>query len=133
MKTFTLLVALSTLFLFSCQKEVSYANDGIPAPADTRALGRFIVPTGITDAGLKTNLGSLISKARDHGWWDLCNVIYPFAGGTQASCKFNLKDPQDADGSFRILFNGGTWTFTPAGANPGATGYGYTYFNPHAH
>jgi len=130
MKTFTLL-ALSSLLLFSCQKEAKYVNvTPPPVVTDTSALGKFITATGITDANLKTNLDSLISRAKQHGWWDLCKFIYPFAGGTQASCKFNLKDPQDADASFRLLFNGGTWTFTPAAANPGAAGYGYTYFNP---
>jgi hypothetical protein len=52
------------------------------------------------------------------------------AGGTEASCKYNLKDPTDADAAFRLTFNGGTWTFSNAAANPGVSGYGYTYFNP---
>jgi hypothetical protein len=128
MRTLVVLLA-SILFLSSCQKEVSYSNEGGNS-TDTSALGKFIKATGISDATLKTDLDSLITRARNHGWWDLCNVIYPFAGGTQTSCKYNLKDPRDLDVSFRINFIGDSWTFTPALVNPGDTGYGNTYFNP---
>jgi len=129
MKTSTILLTFACLFLFACEKEVKYA-DVTTNVIDTSALGKFIKATGIVDTKLKANLDSLITRARRHGWWDLCNVIYPLAGGTQGSCKYNLKDPRDADAAFRLSFIGGTWIFTFIAANPGATGYGYTYFNP---
>ncbi len=118
------LLAFVSLFLFSCQKEIHYAK-GNANVVDTSALGKFITATGITDATLKVNLDSLITRARRHGWWDLCKVIYPLAGGTSTTCKYNLKDPRDSDAAFRLVFNGSTWTI-----HPGASGYGYTYFNP---
>ena len=129
MRTVPLLIII--LFLFSsCQKEVSYSGDGNTNNVDTSALGRFIAATGITNAILKVNLDSLITRSRNHGWWGQCQVIYPFAGGTQNSCKYNLKDPRDADDAFRINFLGDTWTYTNVAANPGVSGYGNTYFNP---
>lgn len=125
MRTLVVLFASVLLFLSSCQKEVSYSNeDG--TGTDSSALGKFIYATGITDTGLKTDLDSLITRARNHGWWDLCKVIYPFAGGTQTSCRYNLKDPS----SFRIDFIGGSWTFSTTSVNPGDTGYANTHFNP---
>ena len=128
MRTIVVLLA-SILFLSSCQKEISYSNEGDDG-SDTSALGKFVKATGITDTVLKADLDSLIARARRHGWWDLCDVIYPFAGGTQASCKYNLKDPRDLDAAFRISFIGNSWTFTSASVNPGNSGYGNTHFNP---
>jgi len=132
MRIITLLFFASFL-LFSCQKEAgssNYNNNPPPPPPDTTALGKFVKATGITDAQTKVNLDSLITRARNHGWWDLCKVIYPFAGGTQTSCMYNLKDPRDADDAFRLSFLGDTWTYTPVAANPGIAGYGDTHFNP---
>jgi hypothetical protein len=131
MKIYPLSIFL-IFFLFSCQKEIDYSGEGGGGQVDTSALGRFIAATEITDATLKVNLDSLITRARNHGWWDLCKVIYPFAGGTQTSCKYNLKDPRDADDAFRLNFLGDTWTYTNVVANPGMSGYGNTYFNPSA-
>ena len=132
MRTLTLLACASFLLL-SCQKEVSSPdthNNNNNKP-DTTALGMFVKATGITDEQLKVNLDSLITRARNHGWWDLCNVIYPFAGGTETSNKYNLKDPRDADEAFRLTFLGdSTWTYTNIEANPGISGYGDTHFNP---
>ena len=130
MRTLVVLLA-PILFLSSCQKEISYSNEGGDS-TDTSALGKFVKATGITDTALKADLDSLITRARRHGWWDLCNVIYPFAGGTEVSCKYNLKDPRDLDVAFRIKFIGDTWIFTPAAMSPGESGYGNTYFNPSA-
>lgn len=127
------LVSVCVVFsLISCQKEIDYVGDGDLEKVDTSALGKFVTATGITDETLKANLDSLITRSRNHGWWDLCQVIYPFAGGTQNSCKYNLKDPRDADDAFRLSFLGDTWTYTNAAADPGLRGYGNTFFNPSA-
>jgi hypothetical protein len=57
-------------------------------------------------------------------------ALYPFVGGTAAQHKFNLKDPRDLDGAYRLTFSGG-WTHSSTGALPnGTTGYANTYFNP---
>ena len=129
MKIYAILLAFVSLFLFTCKKE-NNVGSGNNTGSDTSALGKFIKATGITDATLKVNLDSLITRARRHGWWDLCQVIYPLAGGTSTTCKYNLKDPRDSDTAFRLVFNGSTWAFNSNGIHPGASGYGYTYFNP---
>ncbi len=129
MRIFIILLAFVSLFLFSCKKE-NHSGNGTSNGEDTSALGKFINATGITDATVKVDLDSLITRAQRHGWWNSCNVIYPFAGGTSTTCKYNLKDPRDSDAAFRLVFNGSTWTFDSYGIHPGASGYGYTYFNP---
>jgi hypothetical protein len=51
-------------------------------------------------------------------------------GGTATTHKYNLKDPQDTDGAFRLTFAGG-WTHASSGALPnGTTGYANTHIDP---
>ena len=128
MRILIILLAFVSLFLFACKKADHIAN-GNGQKNDT-ALANFIKATGITDATLKVNLDSLITRAKRHGWWDLCKVIYPLTGGTSSSCKYNLKDPRDSDSAYRLVFNGGTWTFDNMGVHPGSTGYANTFLNP---
>ena len=137
MRILTLLV-FASLILFSCKKDVGFSNtnnnnnntDTGGNKIDTSALGKFVKAAGITDEGLKVNLDSLITRAKNHGWWGLCKAIYPFAGGTQTSCQYNLKDPRDLDSAFRISFIGNSWTFTSVSVNPGDSSYGNTHFIP---
>ena len=132
MRTLCVLIIVAS-FVLSCQKEASSPDATNNVPTDTSALAKFVKAAGITDQQVQRNLDSLITRARNHGWWDLCKVIYPLAGGTANSCKFNLKDPQDANESFRLSFMGDTWTYTSVAINPGDSGYAYTYFNPYNH
>ena len=130
MRILTILVCAS-LLLFSCKKEVGYSNtnnnnnnnnppDTGGSKVDTSALGKFVKAAGITDETLKVSLDSLISKARAHGWWNLCTAIYPLAGGTSSSSSFNLKDTA----AYQI-----TWSGSPAFANPGTSFDGVSYGN----
>lgn len=89
----------------------------------------FIDATGITDDIQKRSIEDLVVKAKAHGWWTLCDAIYPFVGGTATTHKYNLKDPQDTDGAFRLTFTG-TWTHSSTGADPdGSTAYADTHLN----
>jgi hypothetical protein len=89
----------------------------------------FITATGIsgTDA---TAINTLVVDLKAYGIWNKMEVIYPFVGGTATTNKYNLIDPQDTDGAYRINFQG-TWTHNNTGslATTNAT-YGNTYFNP---
>jgi hypothetical protein len=128
MKTLASL-AFFSVSLFSCQKEISSVAEPI-VPTDTATLERFVAATSITDAQLKTSLDSLITNARNHGWWDLCNAIYPFVGGSSETCKYNLKDPRDDDGAYRITWHGNI-TFD-AGGGISTGGFGDTHIVPSA-
>ena len=56
-------------------------------------------------------------------------AIYPIVGGTTASHKYNLKDPQDTDGAYRVTFAGGM-THSSNGIHfDGTTGYGDTHLD----
>jgi hypothetical protein len=100
---------LIAFILFSCQKEISYENDGNVVKIDS-AVGNFVKAAGITNESLKASLNTLVVNAKNHGWWDLCLAIYPLAGGTSSSSSFNLKDTA----AYRV-----TWSGSPIFTNPG--------------
>ena len=90
----------------------------------------FITAAAITDNTQKTAINTLVVDMKGFGIWTKMKAIYPFVGGTASTHKWNLKDPQDLDAAFRLVFNGG-WTHDSNGVQGnGVNGYGDTKFNP---
>lgn len=89
----------------------------------------FLTAAGITDATITAAINTLVIQLKTIGVWTKMKAIYPFVGGNAITHKFNLKDPQDANAAFRLVFVGG-WTHFTTGALPnGTNGYADTYFN----
>jgi len=85
----------------------------------------FVSRSGISDATQIAAVTALVTSARVHGWWDLCDIIYPFVGGTAGTHAQNLKSS-----SFTITWNG-TVTHNANGiTGDGATGFGDTTYIP---
>jgi len=80
----------------------------------------FITAAGITDNTQKSAINTLVLDMKGYGIWTKMKAIYPFVGGTAALHKWNLKDPQDTNAAFRLVFNGG-WTHSSNGALPNGT------------
>ncbi len=74
----------------------------------------------------KNAVNTLVLNLKSNLMWSKMVAIYPYVGGSLASCKFNLKDPRDLDAAYRITFSGG-WTFASTGIN----GNGISYANTH--
>jgi len=90
----------------------------------------FIIATGITDPTEQSAINDLVIDLKNGGIWTKLQAIYPVVGGTATTHKYNLKDPQDLDTSFRLTFGGG-WTHAVTGMTPnGTTGFADTHFNP---
>jgi hypothetical protein len=90
----------------------------------------FITTAGITDPTQQTAINTLVVGLKADSLWTKMLAVYPFVGGTATTCKFNLKNPLDTDGAFRLHFSG-SWIHTPSGSKPdGATAYANTYFIP---
>jgi hypothetical protein len=75
----------------------------------------------------------LVYGFKANGTWDKRKIIYPFVGGTADTHKYNLKDPRDADGAFRITWSGTVTHDASGSTGNGSTGYGNTYFVPTEH
>jgi hypothetical protein len=90
----------------------------------------FITATGISGADADA-INQLVIDLKDYSLWSLIDAFYPFIGGTSTTCKYNLKDPQDEDASYRMSFNG-SWTFSSNGVVPSSksiSNYGDTYWS----
>ena len=103
-------------------------DPGTPNTIDQDSTN-FIIAAGISDSVQTSAIETLVSDLKTYGLWTKMKAIYPFVGGSANSHKFNLKDPRNLDGAYRLVFNGG-WTHTSNGAKPnGTTGYAETYLN----
>lgn len=104
-------------------------NPYIYAGWDADALA-FFTATGITDSTIMTAVNTLVVSLKSAGIWTKMKAIYPMAGGTATTHKFNLKNPADTNAAFRLSFSGG-WTHSSTGALPnGTNAYADTFFNP---
>lgn len=103
------------------------------------AAQAFITAAGITDATQINAINNLVLNLKGRGivnnsvdLWSDRLAVYPFVGGSATSHKFNLKDPQDTNGAFRLVFAGG-WIHNSTGITPnGTNAYADTNFNPSA-
>jgi hypothetical protein len=92
---------------------------GAPPPIDPDAQA-FLTAAAITDPTITSAIDTLVVQLKADGIWTKMKALYPFVGGTASTHKYNLKDPQDLDASFRLVFNGG-WTHSANGALPNGT------------
>ncbi len=62
------------------------------------------------DVSLNHDLGNivnnLVTSLKNSGLWNKMYAIYPLIGNTPFQHKFNLKNPQDTNAAFRLVFNG---------------------------
>ena len=90
----------------------------------------FFTASGLTGATNLTAINNLVVALKGYGIWTKMKAIYPIVGGTAALHKWNLKDPQDLNAAFRLVFSGG-WTHSSTGALPnGVNGYADTFLTP---
>jgi hypothetical protein len=98
----------------------------VPLDPDAQA---FLTASGITDATITSAINTLVLDLKSYGIWSKMKAIYPFVGGTASTHKWNLKDPQDTNGAFRLLFSGG-WTHSANGIKGnGTNAFADAFFN----
>lgn len=101
---------------------------GIPI-TDPDAIA-FLAAAGITNPTISTAIDTLVIQLKAIGVWSQLKAIYPFVGGTATTHKFNLKDPQDTNAAFRLVFSGG-WTHSANGVLPnGSNSWAETFLIP---
>lgn len=96
---------------------------------DADALA-FIAATGITSGVEQVAINDLVLDLKFYNLWTKMFAIYPFVGGIANTHKYNLKDPQDLNSAYRLVFAGG-WTHSSTGATPnGVNAYANTFLTP---
>lgn len=100
-------------------------NVSAAGPVVDPAVTSFVSRSGITDVTQIAAVTALVAAAKANGWWDQCDLIYPFVGGTAGAHAQNLKST-----SFTITW-AGTVTHDANGiTGNGTTGYGDTGYLP---
>jgi hypothetical protein len=101
----------------------------VPGGVDTDAQA-FITAASITDPTQQSAINQLVVDLKGYSIWTKMKAIYPFVGGTATTHKFNLKDPQDTDAAFRLVFSGGVTHSSTGIKGNGTNGYFDTFLNP---
>jgi hypothetical protein len=76
----------------------------------------FAAATGITGSAVIA-VNNLVVSLKNENIWNNLYAIYPMVGGNATAHKYNLKNPQDTNGAYRLNFQGG-WTHNSDGAKP---------------
>lgn len=105
---------------------ISKPSGGGATASDSDAQA-FLTAAGISDATIVAAIDNLVIDLKAAGVWTKCLAIYPFVGGTSGTHKWNLKNPVNSDGAYRLTF-GGSWTHGATGATAdGSSAYADTH------
>jgi len=88
------------------------------------AVNSFVTRAGISSQTQIDALLVLVEAAIAHGWWDLCDLIYPHVGATAGAHAQNLKSS-----NFTVTWAGAVTHNVNGITGDGATGYGDTGYN----
>lgn len=108
-----LILFISVALVSSCKKDHSNPGNNnpvvppeIPVVTYDTASQTFFTASGITDTVQMRAIDDLVSSLKKDSLWNKFLAIYPMVGGIQSTLKWNLKDPRDADGAYRLTFYG---------------------------
>ena len=107
------------------------ANATTTSSFDSDAQAYFTA-TGITDNTIKGAVNQLVLDLKSYSLWSIGQIINPVAGGSDATHKYNLKDPRDLDAAFRLTFSGGITHASTGMTGNGSSGYADTKFSPNS-
>jgi len=99
--------------------------DAISQAISVDPVADFISRAGITDQTQIDAVQALYDSAVANGWWDKCDLIYPFVGGNAQAHAQNLKSS-----NFTITWFGAVTHDANGITGDGATGYGDTGYIP---
>jgi len=106
---------------------ISFISFIVKAQTDPQAQA-FFDATQISDPIQKNAVNQLILDLKAAGLWTKMKAVYPFVGGTEATHKYNLKDPRDLDVAFRLTFPNGA-THSLYGVDWNGSQYAQTYLS----
>lgn len=104
--------------------EFSFTSIVVQGDPDADA---FIIATGITNPTIISAISTLVLNFKTYGIWTKMSAIYPLVGGTATTHKFNLKNPLDTNGAYRLVFNGGITHNSDGITGNGSNAYANTF------
>lgn len=101
-------------------------SSGNGTDADAQA---FITATGITGTNA-TATNQLVVDLKAANIWTKMKAVYPLVGGSATSHKYNLLNPVDSNGAYRLVFAGGLTHSSSGILGGGVNGIADTFLNP---
>lgn len=109
---------------FSIKRKSNGGGGGTDADAQA-----FITATGITGTNA-TAINTLVTDLKSANIWTKMKCVYPLVGGSATSHKFNLLNPVDSNGAYRLVFAGGLTHSSSGILGGGVNGIADTFLNP---
>jgi len=101
-------------------------RNGGGTDADAQA---FITASGISGTEA-TAVNTLVVNLKSANIWTKMKAVYPMVGGSATSHKFNLLNPVDSNGAYRLVFAGGLTHSSSGILGGGVNGIADTFLNP---
>jgi hypothetical protein len=105
-----------------------------PIPSGTTEANTFLSAVAAAGGTLNSTISAatrtLFTSLVSNNLWDKLSTFYPMIGETQASCKFNGKNPLDTDAAFRLTYGGGINTNSDGLIFNGTNAAADTYWVP---
>ena len=109
---------------------VSWVGNEISAAISSDSdADAFILAAEITDDTERIAIYNLTVGLKADGVFAKCHAIYPFVGSVASQHKYNLINPLDTDGAFRLSFLGGGTHSTDGYQLNGTNAYADTFLN----
>jgi hypothetical protein len=89
----------------------------------------FLNAAGITDTTQRYAVNTAVRDLKNAGIWNELDAAYPIVGSTATTQKYNLKNPLDTDGAYRMEFYGGISHGVNGFAGNGSNAYADTNFD----
>lgn len=115
---------------FLGRKFTGIRNLSIGPVYDPDAQAYFNANTAITSTADKNAINTFYLGLKSDGIYSKIKAMYLPIWGSSATCKWNLINPLDTDGAFRLTFSNG-FTYSNSGiTGNGTSAYIDTYFTP---
>jgi hypothetical protein len=102
-------------YQFTLGRNMSPAQSFYYNTAYNNETNAYLYSTQITDTTTQVATNTLVNDLKAAGVWTKMKAVYPMAGSTATTQKYNLVNSQDTNAAFRLSFVGG-WTHSSLGA-----------------
>lgn len=105
-------------------RDYSVAGGTVAYDADAQAY--FTANTAITSSADKNAINTFYLGLKSDGIYTKIKAMYLPIWGSASASKWNLVNPLDTNGAFRLTFHGTSWAFSSGGMTP-TNAYANTY------
>src|SRR4051812_19742835 len=124
----TLLILVSLQSFGQPETQLFWSQASTTCPPTDADANAFITAAGLTSDRDKNPIYCMIKEMKENSLWaSKLPAVWPIAGSTASSQKFNLMDPRDLDAAYRLTFTNTIHDSTGVDGD-GATSWADTHY-----